>query len=136
MAYVDFDELELDEYNIHFWRGDPFTGVAVERFSNGGLRCSMPFENGMANGITKEWFESNEIKSETLYVKGAKQGASKEWYETGALKKESIFECGICISAKTWEPEGSLKSEFKLAADDPLYSTIAILRAAATKASH
>ena len=133
MAFVDFDEFELDEWNVHFWRGVPFTGIAVERYGNGSLRCTMPFENGLENGVARDLFQSGVLKAETCFVDGARKGTSKEWYESGALKTEAVFEYGICVSKTSLREDGTIISEFKLETNDPLRSTIELLKAAAEK---
>ncbi|MBT3569445.1 MAG: hypothetical protein HN494_11415 [Opitutae bacterium] len=80
---VDGDDIELRD-GLFYFKGEPFTGVAVEKADNG----------------QKEW--------EATLKDGKKHGLWTEWYENGQKEFEATFKDGESISYKEWDEDGNL----------------------------
>ena len=79
---VDGDKIELRD-GLFYFKGEPFTGVAVEKADNG----------------QKEW--------EATLKDGKSDGLWTEWYENGQKEFESTFKDGELISYKEWDENGN-----------------------------
>ena len=79
---VDGDKIELRD-GLFYFKGEPFTGVAVEKADNG----------------QKEW--------EATLKDGKSDGLWTEWYENGQKEFESTFKDGELISYKEWDEDGN-----------------------------
>ena len=78
---VDGDQLELRD-GLFYFKGEPFTGVAVKKYDNG----------------QKEW--------EATLKDGKKHGLWTEWYENGQKVFEATFKDGELISYNEWDEDG------------------------------
>jgi len=79
---VDGDKIELRD-GLFYFKGEPFTGGAVEKADNG----------------QKEW--------EATFKDGKKHGLWTEWYENGQKQLEATFKVGELISYKEWDEDGN-----------------------------
>ena len=61
---VDFEELDLGDNQLMFWKGKPFTGIAVEFFSDGTLQSEVHHLNGLEHGSNREWDASGRLRKE------------------------------------------------------------------------
>jgi antitoxin component YwqK of YwqJK toxin-antitoxin module len=121
---IDFDELELvvgDDYYM-FWKGQPFTGFAVEFFPDGTLRSEVHHVNGLRHGPSREWYPSGRLMVEANHWHGGLHGYEHTWNEQGRLISERIHEFGIEIAWKRWDEQGSLIKDWRINPTDSLYN--------------
>ena len=115
---VDYDRLERRD-GLAYFKGVPFTGVAVEKDSNGlkeyeltykigkqhGLATSWwpgggpkwtegTFKHGKEHGLRIEWFENEQKELETNYRDGKRHGLETVWYSTGQKSGEGNYKDG------------------------------------------
>ncbi len=130
MPRVDFDELELvvrdDQYM--FWKGQPFTGVAVEFFPDGTLRSEVYHVDGVEHGPKREWYPSGQIQDEATIWHGGLHGYKRIWDEQGRLISEELGELGIGIAEKRWDEQGRLIRDWHISPKDSLYEILLIKR--------
>jgi antitoxin component YwqK of YwqJK toxin-antitoxin module len=127
---VDFDDLELvvsdDQYM--YWKGQPFTGIAVEFFPDGTLRSEVHHVNGIEHGPSREWYPSGQLKDEASLWHGGLHGYERIWDEQGRLRSERIGELGIAIAEKRWDEQGRLLRDWHIGPKDSLYDILQIKR--------
>jgi hypothetical protein len=78
---VDADELKWRNGLWHF-EGKPFTGVAVQKGSNGQKKEEGTHKDGKANGMVTWWYENGQKSLEATY-KDDEQISLKEWDRDG-----------------------------------------------------
>ncbi len=125
---VDFDELELGDEQLIYWKDRPFTGVAVEFFPDGTLRGEVYHEDGVRHGLVREWYPSGKLKDEAILWYGGLHGYKRIWDEQGRLVSERTGELGIGIAEKQWDEQGRLIKDWHIGPKDSLYSTLQICR--------
>jgi antitoxin component YwqK of YwqJK toxin-antitoxin module len=127
---VDFDDLELvvsdDQYM--FWKGKPFTGVAVEFFPDGTLCGEVPHLDGIEHGLKRAWYPSGQLRKEANLWQGGVHGYRREWDEQGHLTSEMIGELGIRTAEKTWDEQGRLIRDWHIGPNDDMYEILQIKR--------
>ncbi|WP_257454893.1 toxin-antitoxin system YwqK family antitoxin [Archangium lipolyticum] len=120
---VHFDELELvvrDGYYL-YWKGQPFTGFAVEFFPDGTLQSEVHHVDGIENGPKREWFPSGKLMEEANLWNGGLHGYERVWDEQGRLRSERRGEFGIPITEKRWDEHGGLMKDWHITPTDSLY---------------
>jgi hypothetical protein len=128
MPCVDFDALDLGDEQLVVWKGQPFTGVAVEFFPNGKPCSEVPHIEGVRHGLLRAWHPSGQLREEaSLWYKGL-HGYERIWDEQGRLVSERIGALGIAIAEKRWDEQGRLIRDWHISPQDSLYSTLQIKR--------
>jgi hypothetical protein len=125
---VDFEELDLGDDQLIVWKGQPFTGIAVEVFPDGTLRGEVPHLEGVRHGWVREWYLSGQLKYEANLWHGGVHGYMREWDEQGRLITEMIGELGIRIAEKRWDEQGRLIRDWHIGPKDNLYEILQIKR--------
>jgi hypothetical protein len=127
---VDFDELELvvSDEQYMFWRGQPFTGIAVEFFPDGTLCGEVPYVNGIEHGLVRAWHPSGQLMEEKNLWYGGLHGYARMWDEQGRLISEELGELGIGIAEKRWDEQGRLIMDWQMGPKDNLYDILQIKR--------
>ena len=80
---VDYEKLERRD-GLFYFKGEPFTGVAVMKYPNGQKRGEATFKDGKWHGLRTMWHENGQTEGEYTYKDG-KYISSKEWDEDGNL---------------------------------------------------
>ena len=128
MPRVDFDELDLGDEQLITWKGQPFTGVAIEFFPDGTLCSEVPHLDGVRHGLVRAWHRSGQLMEEKSLRHGGLHGYAREWDAQGRLISERIGEFGIETSERRWDEQGRLIKEWHISPNDSLYSTLQICR--------
>jgi antitoxin component YwqK of YwqJK toxin-antitoxin module len=127
---VDYDDLTPSEDHLTLtYRGQDFTGTAVEKDRHGTVIAEVAFREGKKFGLSREWFPGGRLRTEETFAFDALHGESREWYESGALRAEGVYELGICLRKQEWSADGAIASKTELREDSPLYHTLQLLRA-------
>lgn len=125
---VDFEELDLGDEQLIVWKGQPFTGIAIEFFPNGRLQSEVPHLNGVRHGLVRAWHPSGQLREETMLWQGGLHGYSREWDEQGHLVSEVLGELGIGVAEKEWDGQGRLLKDWHIGPGDDLYELLQIKR--------
>jgi antitoxin component YwqK of YwqJK toxin-antitoxin module len=105
---VDGDKIELRD-GLFYFKGEPFTGVAVEKADNG--QTETTYKDGKKHGL--EFSHRNGQKSEERTWKNDKKdGLWTSWYDNGQKWFEKTYENGKKISEKWWDKDGNLTREY------------------------
>lgn len=110
---IDIEDIDFDDY-VYYYEGKPYTGVAYELDGDGELRSELTFFCGLPEGRWCDYYENGNLCGEDFYKLGLSHGQNREWHPDGTLKKEKWFEYGICTSAKEWDADGNLITDFKI----------------------
>ncbi|MFF9160353.1 toxin-antitoxin system YwqK family antitoxin [Streptomyces longwoodensis] len=104
---IDDSEADLDDEQRLLYRGELFTGEAVEHL--GGAQVSLEcYEDGVPHGPNKEWYQDGTLRSEGTSHRGRPVGVSREWHPNGTLAHERVFaEDGLTLLADSeWDEDG------------------------------
>ncbi len=118
---------ELDQIRGLFYQRNtigPFTGLAVEEFSNGKKKMHVPIKEGKVNGAVKEWTKDGTQVYEANYTDGKKEGLERQWYATKQKKVEVPYTNDLPNGiAYEWHKNGKKKSQglFKMGKEDGLH---------------
>ena len=71
---------QLEERDdLHYFEEKPFTGVAVEKYSNGQKKGEYTFKDGKGQGLATNWYENGQ-KEKELTLKDSKwHGLWTKW---------------------------------------------------------
>jgi hypothetical protein len=115
---VDWDELELSNDLLILWKGQPFTGFAVEFYPDGRLASEVMHVDGMKHGLSRSWYDSGQLMDEETYWLDGLHGYCREWAEQGRLVSEVLGELGIQIAEKRWDDQGRLIKDWHIGPND------------------
>lgn len=113
---VEYEDLEYTVNTdgrgcVYLYDGKPFSGIAVERFVDGTLRCEFTFRNGVEHGTIKEYYQSGKIKSYELRIDGKVRGPATEWFPNGGVKKIQEYGLHGKLRSRTYNEAGKLIAE-------------------------
>ncbi|WP_309890766.1 hypothetical protein [Archangium sp.] len=125
---VDFEELDVGDEQLIVWKDQPFTGIAVEFFPDGGLCSEVPHLDGVIHGLVRTWHASGQLKKEANLWQGGLHGYERNWDEQGRLVSETLGELGIGIAEKRWDEQGRLTKNWRISSTDNLYNLLLLKR--------
>ena len=104
---VDSDQLERRD-GLRYFKGKPFTEVAVYKYENGKKKREATFKDGDYDGLYTVWYENGQKELEKTYKDGLEDGLWTWYYENGQKKEESTYKDGMPISRrKYWDKDGN-----------------------------
>lgn len=105
---VNIDDLDFDDDLQYFYKGEPFTGEAVETAPTGEVIALTTFRNGIEHGPQRGWYRDGSKKSEVTVVNRRAVGTAWEWHLNGQLAEESEFnDRGEMVHVRRWHEDGS-----------------------------
>jgi len=125
---VEFNSLDSDEDGVMFYRGQPFTGIAVDYWPNGQLETEQYYELGTEYGRIRSWHDNGVLSLEATLQAACVQGIGREWHRNGQLKEEYEVEEAIYLWKKEWDEEGVLVRDYVLTEDHPQYKWLQLSR--------
>lgn len=129
MLMVEYDELEPSEdYLALNYKGQPFTGVAIEHGANDTLLTETNYVDGQKSGAAREWLPTGVLIREQHFASGALHGKAREWHDMGQIRSESEYELGVCLWEKRWAEDGRLTQHFELDIQSPQFAILQRLR--------
>ena len=128
MPRVDFEELDLGDDQLTTWKGQPFTGLAVEFFPDGKPCSEVPHLEGVRHGLLRAWYPSGQLREEKNLWQGGLHGCARLWDEQGRLISERVGELGIGIAEKLWDGQGRLIMDWHIGPKDSLYEILLVKR--------
>ncbi len=75
----------------------PYTGMVVEKFSDGSPRAEASFLKGRKDGMERFWHANGSLKEESHWFDGQADGIMRIWTEKGALEKILRYKRGQLI---------------------------------------
>ena len=107
MITVNWDQLEEDEQGFVTLDDKPFTGTALDYYSNGCLRAQNVFIDGQRHGLQRWWFQDGRLAEEDPMCLQQHHGYHRVWHPNGNLQSEVHWENGIAVSRKYWDEHGN-----------------------------
>jgi antitoxin component YwqK of YwqJK toxin-antitoxin module len=105
---VNIDDTDFDDDLRYFYKGEPFTGEAVETDPAGRVIALTTFRNGIEHGPNLGWYSDGTRRSEIQVINGNAVGTSRHWHRNGQLAEENNFdEHGELVSRRRWNEDGS-----------------------------
>ncbi|MCA1186954.1 MULTISPECIES: toxin-antitoxin system YwqK family antitoxin [unclassified Saccharopolyspora] len=109
---VDEDDIEMDPTGLVFHRGEPFTGVVVERSADGELVSTRSYFAGYPDGPYREWRSSGRLRKDGRMRDGRSVGSHREWHANGRLAERREFDAaGNLVRHERWDRGGNLVVE-------------------------
>jgi len=106
---IDGPDVDFDESQLLLYRGEYFTGEAVEYFPDGRLWTLKTFVNGFENGPTGQWFNDGGLQSEGVAKRNSAVGEWRSWFPGGRLERVSIFDDdGNLLTRTDWNEDGEI----------------------------
>ncbi len=91
---------------------ETYTGMLVEKYSNGNLKETLEVQGGAIHGENKRYYENGQLSFNTMIVRGWNEGPYKTYYENGNLRSEGFYKKGkIEGFERTYHENGQLWSE-------------------------
>ena len=85
------------------YKGDLFSGRAIERGANGAVSREHHYFEGYLDGPVREFYEDGRTKSDTQYEKGVANGIGFEWDSSGEMT-QILYKDGVEQRRATREP--------------------------------
>lgn len=103
---VPQDDLDYEVDTLTCRDGERFTGIAEERFPNGGLRFESEYRLGTLDGLTRTYWPNGEVRLETWYDYGIAL-RKREWYEDGSPQQDVLLDRDGVKHDHRWAEDGS-----------------------------
>ena len=114
-------ELVLREGRL-YRRGEPrpFTGVMIERYSDGALKSRSAVRAGRLDGLSEGWYPDGQRQIEEHFVAGVSAGRRVKWYPNGRKRSEATIARGrIQGTFRRWHENGALAEEVEMRDGQP-----------------
>ncbi|MEC8928804.1 MAG: hypothetical protein VX705_06300 [Verrucomicrobiota bacterium] len=106
----NFDGAIADVYegDIGFWyyKGQPYTGWAIERYDNGRLKHKEFLQTGLQHGLTRDWYENGQLSVEINWHHGLPDGLEVMWHQNGNVHVVNYWQRGMVLIKKAWNESG------------------------------
>ena len=109
------------ESPLFYYKGELFTGVEFDVYTNGQLKYEYTIKDGIYNGLVQNWHENGQLLSEGEAIKNIYDGLIKEWYENGQLRSEMFYSNGLKQKEKLWGKNGELIQEIDYEKERAMY---------------
>lgn len=110
---IDDPDVTMDDGERLYYRGNPFTGEAVE-YQLGALVSLITYEDGVEDGPVREWYTDGTLRSEGVMRDGFPAGEFRRWHPNGRLAARTIMSAnGLRQLAQfEWDEEGHPTKEW------------------------
>ena len=103
----DDPDLEMDEDQAFWYRGELFDGVMTRSYLDGTLVDEVHYRGGKPEGRGRSWYGDGTPKSEYLVQARQVVGVAKGWHRNGVLSDERRFHKGLLVEVREWDEEGN-----------------------------
>ena len=107
---VKFNNELIEEGNMYYYNGSPFTGIRIyyweseEGWESG--NSQMTIKNGLPNGSYQSWYSNGKLEFIGNYMNGLnRNGVWKRWYKNGQLESIMIYQ-GLSSDIETVTSNG------------------------------
>jgi antitoxin component YwqK of YwqJK toxin-antitoxin module len=98
----------------------PFTGMMIERHSDGTLKSRSSVRRGLLEGVSEGWHTNGVMQVREHFRKGVSHGLRTKWHENGKLMSESTIQEGEHHGVfRRWHENGQLAEEVNLVRGKP-----------------
>ena len=80
--------------NIIYYKGTPFSGTIVKKYSDGQLEEKIPLKDGKRDGLHEYYYENGQLWSKDSYKDGKEDGLHESYYKDGQLKRKTPYKNG------------------------------------------
>ena len=95
---VDERKVKYDpDLGVYCYHGEPFTGVSIQRYSDGSLDSLVHLVDGVAHGVTVSWRLNGQIALYREMAHDVRHGLSIEWAEDGTKLSEANYHDGRLV---------------------------------------
>ena len=96
---IDFESLDYDyDQSLYCHQGRRFTGFAVQRHADGGLKSVVTFRDGVEDGVSVTWHLTGGIER-YVETKGEMfHGEQRVWDEDGTIITDAINDNDVRVS--------------------------------------
>jgi antitoxin component YwqK of YwqJK toxin-antitoxin module len=116
---IDGPDVDYDDWQLLLYRGEYFTGEAVEYFPDGALWTLTTYDKGFRDGPDRQWYAGGALESEGVSRRNRAIGEWKEWFPDGRLRRVDVFdEKGNLQARRVWNEAGELVEEYPAPAPD------------------
>ncbi|MCF7980786.1 MAG: hypothetical protein K9K86_02305 [Pseudomonadales bacterium] len=86
---------------------EPFTGVAVDYYSNGQKRLQVDYRHGIKQGKEIAWYQDGQLKYVVRYHRGEPQALGSSWYakNRGEKRPQEFLRCEDLLSFEITCPQ-------------------------------
>jgi antitoxin component YwqK of YwqJK toxin-antitoxin module len=124
MSRVTFDELKLVS-GLWVLNGRAYTGTVIFDDPFGGLHYEEEYRNGEQHGLSRAWFvQTGKLNTDSVKRFGVLHGRLRRWHLNGQLAADEQYECGIRVSAQSWDQDGTILEDYTLAESDADYQRL------------
>ncbi|WP_034263534.1 toxin-antitoxin system YwqK family antitoxin [Actinospica robiniae] len=112
---IDGPDVDLTPSGLLLYRGELFTGEAVEYFEDGSLWTLETYTEGYKNGPTMQWFRDGTLEEQGQTRASIPVGEWTTWHANGRLRQRTVFSGdGFVLnklSEQQWDEEGNRISD-------------------------
>lgn len=105
---VPEDDLEYELDTLTYRNGERFTGIAEERFPDGGLRFETEYRLGILDGLSRTYWPSGEVRLEAWYDYGIKL-RERRWYDNGRPQEDVVLDRDGVKHHYRWAEDGTIE---------------------------
>jgi antitoxin component YwqK of YwqJK toxin-antitoxin module len=92
-----------------YYRGQPFSGVQVERFPDGRPAIEIGYRDGLKDGESREYATTGALRSRLRYRAGKREGLQESWFIEGPKRSEEHYKNGMLDGVQTeWHLSGAV----------------------------
>ena len=114
-------QLELRSARLHqLGQTNPFSGLMLERYSNGRLRSRSAVTNGLLCGLSEGWHTNGQLQVTEHFKAGVSHGRRTKYYANGLRQSEvDIVDGKLQGVFRRWHTNGVLAEKVELADNQP-----------------
>lgn len=96
---------------------NPFTGVLLEYYRDGGLMSRSVLSNGLLNGLSEGWYTNRQLQVRETYQTNYSDGVRTKWWPNGTTQSQATIALGkIQGLYRRWYSDGKLAEEIPMQA--------------------
>lgn len=111
---MDFLQNELGGWYYIDEKGEPFSGILFETYSNNALAYEGQYKSGYKMGYQRFWYENGHLEEEFTICWDHPHGSCTAWNENGTLSFEAEYKYGHRIWSRTYDNKENLVKEYRI----------------------
>jgi antitoxin component YwqK of YwqJK toxin-antitoxin module len=112
-----------------------FSGIMIERYSDGMLRSRTVVLEGLLHGISEGWFTNGQLQVTEHFKHGVSHGARIKWHFNGTKRSEAgIAEGKLDGTFRKWHENGALAEQVEFSNGQPAGVSLAYFPSGTLKA--
>ena len=112
-----------------------FSGLMIERYSDGALRSRSMIYEGLLHGLSEGWFTNGQLQVTERFKHGVSHGLRTKWYPSGRkLSEANIVEGQFNGPFRKWHENGVLAEQVEFIDGQPVGVSLAYFPSGTIKA--